>query len=342
MHVLQVRNVHQALPEGIRYLSSQGRTEETRNGLAWVSPCPVTTVYEKPEERVIFWKKRDANPFFHLMESLWMMGGRNDVEFLKMFSGNIGNYSDDGEIFNAAYGYRWKNHFGQDQIKKIIENLKANPKCRRQVLGIWDARHDLGLDSKDIPCNLAVHFMAYKGELDMTVFNRSNDMVWGTYGANAVHFSILQEFVARLSGFRVGQYYQISDNYHAYHSTFVKVASLIDEAKDPYRTISNDPYERGNVAPFPVATEKSEYDSWMFELKMVLEEGPNVIGLKEPFFRRVIIPLLKAWTAYKSDDPKRFTIAQGHVQNCAAGDWRLACGEWLNRRAEKAKNKGLL
>ena len=42
------------------------------------------------------------------------------------------------------------------------------------------------------------------GRLQMTVHCRSNDIIWGTYGANAVHFSILQEYVAARIGVDLG------------------------------------------------------------------------------------------------------------------------------------------
>jgi len=50
----------------------------------------------------------------------------------------------------------------------------------------------------------------------MVVFNRSNDMVWGCYGANAVHFSFLHEFIGRSTGLPLGTYTQVSVNLHAY------------------------------------------------------------------------------------------------------------------------------
>lgn len=69
MEILKVRNVQHALPEGIRLLEYFGNWQDSRNGRVVSMPCPVTTVYSKPTERVLFWDLRNANPFFHLMES---------------------------------------------------------------------------------------------------------------------------------------------------------------------------------------------------------------------------------------------------------------------------------
>jgi hypothetical protein len=70
MKVIEVRNVNQALQEGLEYLYAEGATEQSRAGSVLVSPCPVATVYARPEQRVLFSAARDANPVFHLMESL--------------------------------------------------------------------------------------------------------------------------------------------------------------------------------------------------------------------------------------------------------------------------------
>ena len=52
----------------------------------------------------------------------------------------------------------------------------------------------------------------------MTVCNRSNDMLWGAYGANAVHMSMLQEYLASRLEIAVGEYTQISDSFHVYQN----------------------------------------------------------------------------------------------------------------------------
>ena len=68
---LVVRNVNQAFSEifwKLKVLNLQ--PEQTRNGPAIVHPEMVTTVYTCPSERVLFHAGRDANPIFHLMESI--------------------------------------------------------------------------------------------------------------------------------------------------------------------------------------------------------------------------------------------------------------------------------
>ena len=202
MHILTARNAHEMLPMALDRLFQIGRRRESRNGPVLQLMGPTVLCYERPLERVLFWPQRDANPFFHLMEALWMLAGRNDVEFVKRYASRMGDYSDDGVTLNGAYGHRWRRRFGVDQLRCVATNLQRNPECRRQVVSMWDTEWDvLNQDSKDVPCNTHAYFSRDEsGALDMTVCNRSNDLVWGCLGANAVHFSFLLEYMAGLIG----------------------------------------------------------------------------------------------------------------------------------------------
>jgi len=341
MYVVQGRNVQTILVAGAIMITEFAKKRESRFGDVLLMDGPVTTNYMSPNERVVFWEERDANPFFHFMEGLWMIAGREDVAWLSQFSSNIGQFSDDGVTFHGAYGFRWLNHFSKeveggytnfDQLETVVEMLKSNPNERRCVVGMWDPEVDLGRQGKDIPCNTQIMFsINFDGALDMTVCNRSNDMVWGAYGANAVHFSMLQEVMAARIGVSIGRYWQISNNFHAYTKTFGQVEPLIQFIDQPSDTI--DPYASGEVDPFPMVN--TEWDDWNSELLMFMEEGP-VMGYKDVFFRKVANPMYSAWFAYKDkDDPDRFEKAFNFANSIAASDWRKACVEWLQRRQQK-------
>lgn len=338
MKVIRTRNVHQALPLGLSLLNHEGVQRDSRNGPVLVFPEPVTTVYERPAERVVFWPSRDANPFFHLMESLWMLAGRNDVEYVAQYVQRMRSFSDDGVTFHGAYGYRWRQHFDFDQLRAIIKALSRDKDCRRQVLSMWDARADLGREGKDLPCNLqAVFQIATDGRLDMMVTNRSNDIVWGAYGANAVHFSYLHEFVARAVGVEQGVYRQVSANLHGYVAVLDQVKDLPAYAPDPLGHPTPDPYVTGLVEPFPLMT--IEPGAWMDELLMFLS-NPEAVGFRDPFFRRVAVPMHLAHEAYKRGSGEtKFTEATVLLKTVAATDWQLAAADWIDRRWERFQNR---
>ena len=65
MNVIPARNVNDALLKGIDLFKGQVnyRTQESRNGTTYEAIHPVTTVFEKPWERVCLIPERDCNPF---------------------------------------------------------------------------------------------------------------------------------------------------------------------------------------------------------------------------------------------------------------------------------------
>jgi hypothetical protein len=304
---------------------------------------PFTTEYQCPTERVHFSASRDANPFFHFFEALWILDGRSDVAYLAQFNSNISSFSDDGISFHAPYGHRLRrtpNNAGGhgrwapplDQIREAIKLLRADHDTRQVVLSIWDPVRDLGAKTKDVPCNDLVMLKIRDGALDMTVCCRSNDAVWGCYGANVVQFSTIQEFVALAVEVKVGRYRQLSDSFHFYHERddWKRIRDVNDDVN---------PYESG-MRSHTLMHSDTHYDNWLGQLNLFTHDRLfDYHGDLDPFFTTVAIPLLTAWRAYKDKDTlptknQRIDLAQVALCVCQADDWRVACWNWLERRRE--------
>jgi thymidylate synthase len=331
------RNVNSAFRTVIKYLINGGFPiikTQSRVGDVIQITRPVTISYIRPTERVLFNKARDANPFFHVFESLWMLCGRNDVAPLAYYASDYGNItSDDGMIANGAYGYRWRNT-PIDQLQVIIAHLKAKPESRRAVLSMWNVEDDLmKVDtSKDVCCNLSTTFQLVEGELDMTVFNRSNDLIWGSLGANVVHFSFLQEYVAAHLGVPVGVYNQISTNLHTYtDSRWRPEEYLADQTLDYY---VDSELNRGACKPFPLVQNPTVFDQELpefFEYWIGKDLSDRMFNkvYKEPFLQAVALPMAKAFYWHKE---RNYTQCARELSLIVAEDWRLACRNWIEKR----------
>lgn len=123
MRAFNVKNVNEAFSLEINAIRLEGIERNSRNGPVLEFSEPVATTYKDPMQRVLFDKKRMCNPFFHSMEGLWIIGGYRDVEFLDYFNSQMKQYSDDGDTFWGAYGWRLRGR-GMDQIEKAIQLLK--------------------------------------------------------------------------------------------------------------------------------------------------------------------------------------------------------------------------
>lgn len=340
MHVVVASNVNEALAIGVRLFVDQGaqaiRHISPRNKATLEFPEPVTTVYRRPRERVLFCPQRDCNPFFHFMEGLWMLSGRNDVEWIKQFNSTFDQFSDDGKTFHGAYGYRLRQLDG-DQLNEAIETLKKDPDSRRVVCTLYDRRMDRGYNGRDLPCNTTMYFKVRDGKLNMTVLCRSNDMVWGAYGANAVHFSMIMEYVAARTGYDMGTFRQVSDSFHVYtdNEPWQRLQNNPPAYEDPYRM-----NQHWRLPPMIADGREEEWDGYLgifMELTRKLEFGPMFYFGRDPFFQDVARPLWNAWYQYKTNNIA--SAIHGLATDCVADDWAIACIQWLERRQAKRNMK---
>lgn len=331
-HTIPARNVSHALGRAIDLLLTCGTENESRNGtvIALQTPCIIT--YENPTERILVSPLRDANPFFHIMEALWMLAGRNDLDFPKMFNSGFGAYSDDGVTLHGAYGHRWRKWFGHDQLDFIVQELHRDPSSRRAVLQMWDGERDpaaIDRGGKDVPCNTVAYFDLRGGKLNMMVSNRSNDAIWGAFGANAVHFSVLQEYIAARLGKEVGLYHQVTNNLHIYTDKFSRAAleAIAQEAA------SDDLYSVSGIKPMPMFTNPGAVAE---DLELFFADPYTLEGYGNPWFATVAVPL---FTAYES---RKAGAGAGMVEGLLAVpamDLAIACSEWVARRDAKKASK---
>jgi hypothetical protein len=318
---MRTRNVNTGLCDMLWHMKMSGVTEDSRNGPVLRYPEPVMIHYTHPWERVLFCPKRNANPFFHLMEGIWMLGGGKDVAWINQFNSNMAQYSDDGKEFYGAYGYRWREQFDYDQLEVAAHMLSRDRTTRRVVVSMWDPQNDLGKDTKDLPCNTHIYFEVRQDHLNMTVCNRSNDMIWGMFGANAVHMSMLQEVMASKVGIGIGRYTQFTNNLHVYLETGQGAALLDTPSTVPY-----DLYPDGCLV-FPMQA-RADTDTFLDECSIYLEAGPN--NYHSAFLAQVVSPMQRAWN--KRDD---YDACMHELEYVEAPDWRIAAIAWITRRAIK-------
>lgn len=307
MKVIQTTNPDNGLVYGYRHLRETCLIEESRGGVVLVSPTPVTTIWQAPLNRVSLDPVRDANPFFHLYEAFWMLAGSNDGTLLDHFVSDFTErYGESGKRIHGAYGYRWREHFSIDQLLGVIARLREDPNSRQAVIAMWDPDSDFHGQWKDRPCNTHIYFRVNGTKLDMTVCCRSNDIYWGCYGANAVHFSVLLEYVANQLRLDMGIYYQISNNFHIYHSMQEKALKCELRRQFPPMT-----------PLFPC----TEYD-----IDCVVQRDFTHPPTSESVYRW-IAPMIKAHDIRKTDPEKALSFLKPEES-----DWHLAGYNWIKRR----------
>lgn len=351
MYVINTSDVNDALCRGIEYLLREGVEEDSRNGKVLVAPGLVTTEYLNPRRRVLFSATRDANPWFHVFESLMFLAGDNRLDVPCYFVKNYAQYSDDGITMWDSYGWRWRQFFGWDQIEAIIAELKRDPASRRCVLSMWNAmEHDFSseevqaiewtdtthsadfavgsLGGKAIPCNTHAYLDCRGGALNMTVCNRSNDIIFGCYGANVVHMSFLLEYMAMRIGVPVGIYRQMSNNFHAYLDVFSR--SALEQIAYESDTLGALP----STGPALEPGFDEDLAAFMPWARHVMALTDHSVALAPPalhtaFMTTVAAPMFLTWVYRKWKYKYGVDLWLAKID---APYWRRACDEWIQRR----------
>lgn len=335
MYVIEGRNVNGVYAELVRLVRREGVKGESRGGDVLVLPAPVMLGTHRPQERVLLDVGRDANPFFHLFESLFLLAGRDDYTWLDRFVRNFSSsFAEKDGHGHGSYGRRWRSHFGFDQLDEVVRKLRADQNDRRVVISMWDpttmvysyggsddkGANDLLAEARDVPCNTHIYPRIVNGALDLTVCCRSNDAIWGATGANAVQFSILLEYLSGRIGVQTGKLYQLANNMHAYTARLGRYGS-------PAMTkFSADPYEGLNPTPIGV-----DWEHWDEDLRRFMEftEGQELFDYSNTWWWEVVHPM---WDAHKLFSEGKKDFALDAVKTVAAPDWRQACEAWIRRR----------
>lgn len=200
-----------------------GREQASRAGSTREMLHAAFTIRD-PLERWVLARRPAINPAFAIVETVWILAGRNDSALPNHWNPELPKYTGPGKHYHGAYGHRLRCRFGLDQLERAYRTLSKNPHSRQVVLQIWDSRIDLPDEegqaaSSDIPCNLLSMLKVRDGKLEWTQVMRSNDLFRGV-PYNFVQFTVLQEVMAGWLGLCVGSYDHLSDSLHVYEDDF--------------------------------------------------------------------------------------------------------------------------
>lgn len=167
------------------------------------------------------------------------------------------------------YGFQWR-HFnapyksydtdytgkGIDQLKKIIETLKTNPRDRRMIVNAWNP---LQFDEMALPpCHYSFQVTVIEGKLNLLWNQRSVDTMLGL-PFNIASYALLLHLLAKESGLKEGKLVGFLADVHLFENH-------IDGAKEQ---LSRDP-DKYPLTKIETKDWKSIFD-WKYEDTKVLD-----------------------------------------------------------------------
>jgi len=173
-----------------------------------------------------------------IAEQVWFITGDKDTEFLRKYTKMWDEFIEEDGTITSAYGYRWRHHFGRDQLGQLVKHLEEEPHSRQAVIVTWDPGDDglygKGLKAtykKNAPCPFAFTVNIIGERLHMHNIVRSNDMMLGcpfdTFG-----FSLLMCTLAQKLGVKPGIYTHTISNAHIYDNHYEGAMELIKRTND--------------------------------------------------------------------------------------------------------------
>ena len=107
-----------------------------------------------------------------------------------------------------------------DQLKQLIEGIKADPHGRRHILSAWNPGE---LESMALPpCHVLAQFNVTDGKLSCMMFQRSCDMFLGV-PFNVASYSLLTHMIAHVCDLAVGEFVHVLGDAHIYLNHIAQV-----------------------------------------------------------------------------------------------------------------------
>lgn len=155
-----------------------------------------------------------------------------DDDFMQRF-GDLGN----------VYGKQWRQFETKDrvtdQLKEVIEQIKANPHSRRHIVSAWNPGE---IESMALPpCHTMFQFYVNDNKLSCQLYQRSADVFLGV-PFNIASYSLLTHLVARECGLEVGEFIHSMGDVHIYsnHIEAVETQLMRSSYEAPKLQINSD------------------------------------------------------------------------------------------------------
>jgi len=302
----------EAFIELLAAIEADGATHHSRVG-STRELLHQTVTLARPLERCIVVPHRNNDVFAAIAETVWVIAGRADIEFLTRYVKRAPEFSDDGVQWRAGYGPRLRDWDGTvDQLAAVVAELQANPESRRAVISLFDPSNDL-VPTKDVPCTNWLQFVLRDGVLSLAVTVRSNDLFWGFSGINTFEWSVLHEMVASWLGASVGAVTFFIGSLHVYERHFARIEQILTARPGP-ELYPVPPAVRFNT---PFEELDAELAQWFdVERGIRASDLSGVAGIRDPLLRDFAW-MLAADAAAKQGDLDAAVSALGQVADTA-------------------------
>lgn len=182
-----------------------------------------------------------------IYELLWFLRGDTNVRWLQERGVSIWDeWADENGELGPVYGYQWR-HWRTpdgreiDQIRQLLENLRARPDSRRHLVSAWNPAD---VDKMALPpCHALFQFYVAEGRLSCQMYQRSADLFLGV-PFNIASYALLTLMVAQVTDLRPGEFVLTLGDAHLYLNHLAQAREQLARAPRPFPTMRLNPAVR--------------------------------------------------------------------------------------------------
>lgn len=169
-----------------------------------------------------------------IVELLWFLQGRTDVNWLKERGCNIWNeWASEGGDLGPVYGKQWRSWACPDgstidQIAQVVEQIRIKPNSRRLIVSAWNPADlpDESLSPQQnvangrmalAACHTLFQFYVAGGKLSCQLYQRSADLFLGV-PFNIASYALLTHMIAQQCDLEVGEFVHTFGDCHLYNN----------------------------------------------------------------------------------------------------------------------------
>jgi thymidylate synthase len=153
------------------------------------------------------------------VELLWFLRGETNVRWLQERGVTIWDeWADEKGELGPVYGYQWR-HWRTpdgkeiDQMKQVVESLRAKPDSRRHIVSAWNPSD---VDRMALPpCHALFQFYVADGRLSCQMYQRSADLFLGV-PFNIASYALLTLMIAQAVDLAPGEFILTLGDAHLY------------------------------------------------------------------------------------------------------------------------------
>lgn len=237
----------------VRHVMENGHLKSDRTGTGTKSVFGYQMRFDLSDGfPMVTTKKLHLKSIIH--ELLWFLKGETNIEYLKKNNVKIWDaWADENGNLGPVYGHQWRNWNNDeiDQIKDVIETLKANPDSRRMLVTAWNPSvlPDTSISfSENVangkaalpPCHAFFQFYVAPGDassngvpkLSCQLYQRSADIFLGV-PFNIASYALLTMMMAQVCDYAPGDFVHTFGDAHIYTNHFEQLELQLSRTPRP-------------------------------------------------------------------------------------------------------------